>query len=292
MGGAVSSSSKKNTCPALVTSRHLLNALVPYDDDIKPGGTFQMYETHFNGGRCFRVFIDPQQNLATIGYAMYKEYPIILSACKDDRKKDTDDTYLLDRHLRYERVWIAHLPKTEVNLSKGIKHFQTNSKRYAGYAILFLIHSPSKEKTLKFRSPKRSRKVSKRSTKSKPSHRFSNAPKAKKSSNAYEYLFVGDDVFTFRTRSPIVQFESDVQFPNDIVYSYAIDANGDYYFMNERKMAPAAFMNSGDEPYEVDRVLTRWYVDADGGRQPLAVAGHNSMFTSFPIQMLIPNPLS
>lgn len=283
MGGAVSSSSNKNKCPALVTSRNLLNALVPYDDDIKSGGTFQMYETHFNGGRCFRVFIDPQQKLATIGYAMYKEYPMILSKCKDDRKhkdEDKDDTYLLDRFLRYERVWIAHLPKTEVNLSKGIKHFQTNSKRYAGYAILFLIHSTSKEKTLKFRSPKRSRKVSKRSAKSKPSHRFSNA---KKSSNAYEYLFVGDDVFTFRTRSPIVQFESDVQFPNDIVYSYAIDANGDYYFMNERKMAPAAFMNSGDEPYEVDRVLTRWYVDADGG--------HNPMFTSFPIQMLIPNLL-
>lgn len=245
-----------------------------------------MYETHFNGGRCFRVFIDPRQKLATIGYAMYKEYPIVMSECKDERKhiqdedEDEDNTYLLDRFLRYKKVWIARLPKTEVNLSKGVQHFKANSKLYAGNSILFLIYSPSEEKAMNLKkSPKpQSRKVAKSPKRSKASRKPSETLQ-------YEYLFVGDCVFTFRTRSPIVQFDSDLSFPNDIAYPYAIDANGDYYFMNERQIAPAEFMRSpASRPmtHEVDRVSFKWYADAHQ---------ENPMFRRFEIDMLIPNPL-
>lgn len=71
------------------------------DWDVPPG-LFKMYQTHDNGGRTFRVFVDTTNNVAVITHITPTEWPM---KCYP---------YVVNKRFSFQRVWIGKSPKIEM----------------------------------------------------------------------------------------------------------------------------------------------------------------------------------
>ncbi len=63
-----------------------------------------------------------------------------------------------------------------------------------------------------------------------------------------KYVFIGSNIFSFRTTHEIVEYMSPVG-NNDVPYPYAIDSQGDYYLMIENAIIRVDDPTKKDDPY-------------------------------------------
>lgn len=71
------------------------------DWDVPPG-SFKMYQTHDNGGRTFRVFVDTTNNVAVITHITPTEWQ---RPCYP---------YVVNKRFTFQRVWVGKSPKLEM----------------------------------------------------------------------------------------------------------------------------------------------------------------------------------
>lgn len=74
-----------------------------------------------------------------------------------------------------------------------------------------------------------------------------------------KYMYIGVDVFTFKTKSEIQEYHSLVG-NNDVVYAFAVDSNNNSYIMNEQIMlTPDLYNHSADNtPFDNYDIIDKY----------------------------------
>lgn len=214
-----SSPSSRSSRSSKAKWREPCSRTIPIGDsqwDVAPGGSYQMYQTHDNGGRAFRVFIDRKDRVAVVTLMVSSEWP--------------EDCYpfIVNQRFPFHRVWIGKSPRIEMTE----KAFHGGyGPTFDGNSILFDLSDNT-------------------------------------------YMFVGDSVQLFQTKSPIVRYVSPVG-QNDVPYPYAVDKDGAYYLIVESVKVKSREIAKGSNPYD-------WYYNSP---KPLS---RSKSIRPIEIQTLVP----
>lgn len=123
MGNQTSSTSRKwgkkgrwgDTCPDAVS-------VGDADWDAVPGGSYQMYQTHDNGGRPFRVFVDKKNKVGVITLMVNSEWP------------EDCYPYVVNKRFSFKRVFIGKSPRNEMTETAFNGGY---GRKFDGNTILF-----------------------------------------------------------------------------------------------------------------------------------------------------------
>lgn len=87
-----------------------------------PSGSYKMYQTHDNGGRIFRVFVDSKDKVAVITLMTPSEWP------------DHCYPYVVNKRFPFQRVFIGKSPRNEMTENAFMGGF---GPKFDGNSILF-----------------------------------------------------------------------------------------------------------------------------------------------------------
>lgn len=127
MGNHTSSRSKKSSdaCPRT-------KAIGDFDPFLPPG-TYNMYQTHDNGARPFRVFVDEKDKVAVITLITPTEFA---NECYP---------FVVNKRFPFQKVWIGKSPLNEMTeFSRG------HGPKFDGNSILFYLGEHEKSHTYMF----------------------------------------------------------------------------------------------------------------------------------------------